>query len=570
MPAPQQDPVTAAHPTPSPQEVDTGLVCLLILARYFGMAADGEQLRHECGASGQTFGDTEMLRAAKRLGLKAGKRSTTWARLDTLPLPAIAPYTDGRYVILGQVDGERVLVQDPREPSPLLLSRRDFEAAWNGTLMLLTTQSRRRLTVRKFDVTWFLPAILKYRKLLGEVLLASFFLQLFALLTPLFFQVVTDKVLVHKGVTTLHVLAFGMLALSGFEALLGGLRTYLFSHTSNRIDVGLGTQLFAHILRLPLAYFQARRTGDTVARARELDTIRQFLTNSALTVVLDCFFTLVFFAVMLAYSPLLTLVVAGALPCYAVLAMLVTPIIRARLRERFDRGAENHAFLVEVINGMETVKAMAVEPAAQRRWDEQLAAYVRASCRATVLSNVAGQIATCLNKITTVALVWLGAALVMRGELTIGQLIAFNMLAGRVSGPVLRLVQLWQDFQQAGISVERLGDVLNAPVEPSVASGASDRTALPSIAGRVTFEGVHFRYRIDGRPVLRDLSLDILPGTVIGIVGRSGSRAIARRGVGDVSPTACACTAGAQPGGPWRAAARVSTRMLIRPACARP
>jgi len=250
--------------------------------------------------------------------------------------------------------------------------------------------------------------------------------------------------------------------------------------------------------------------------------------------------------------------------------MLVTPIIRARLRERFDRGAENHAFLVEVINGMETVKAMAVEPATQRRWDEQLAAYVRASCRATVLSNVAGQIATCLNKITTVALVWLGAALVMRGELTIGQLIAFNMLAGRVSGPVLRLVQLWQDFQQAGISVERLGDVLNAPVEPSVASGASDRTALPSIAGRVTFEGVHFRYRIDGRPVLRDLSLDILPGTVIGIVGRSGSRAIARRGVGDVSPTACACTAGAQPGGPWRAAARVSTRMLIRPACARP
>ena len=523
MPALQQDPATAAHPTPSPQEIDTGLICLLILARYFGIAADGEQLRHESGLSGKPCGDTGVLRAARRLGLKAGKRSATWARLGTLPLPAIAPYTDGRYVILGQVDGERVLVQDPREPRPLSLSRQDFEAAWNGTLLLLTTRSRLRSTVRKFDVTWFLPAILKYRKLLGEVLLASFFLQLFALLTPLFFQVVTDKVLVHKGVTTLHVLALGMLVLSGFEALLGGLRTYLFSHTSNRIDVGLGTQLFAHILRLPLAYFQARRTGDTVARARELDTIRQFLTSSALTVVLDCFFTLVFFAVMLAYSPLLTLVVAGALPCYAVLAMLVTPIIRARLRERFDRGAENHAFLVEVINGIETVKAMAVEPAIQRRWDEQLAAYVRASFRATILGNIAGQIATCLNKITTVALVWLGAALVMRGELTIGQLIAFNMLAGRVSGPVLRLVQLWQDFQQAGISVERLGDVLNAPAEPSAASGAGGRTTLPSIAGRVTFEGVHFRYRVDGRPVLRDLSLDILPGTVIGIVGRSGS-----------------------------------------------
>src|SRR5262249_40040515 len=249
-----------------------------------------------------------------------------------------AQYTDGRYVILGRVDGERVLIQDPHEPRPLVRSRHDFEAAWNGTLLLLTTRSRLRSTARKFDVTWFLPAILTYRKLLGEVVLASFFLQLFALLTPLFFQVVTDKVLVHKGVTTLHVLAIGMLALSGFEALLGGLRTYLFSHTSNRIDISLGTQLFAHILRLPLAYFQAPRTGYPAARARELDTIRQFLTSSALTPIHYCFLPLVFFSVMLPYSPLLTLGVGGALPRYAALAMLVTPIIRARLRERFDRG----------------------------------------------------------------------------------------------------------------------------------------------------------------------------------------------------------------------------------------
>ena len=523
MSIPQQGPAMASHSPPSSQEIDTGLVCLLILARYFGIAADGGQLRHEFGTSGKSFEDTEVLRGAKRLGLKAGKRATDWTRLATLPLPAIAQYTDGRYVVLGQVGGERVLVQDPHETHPLVLSRHDFEAAWNGILILLTTRSRLRSTAKKFDVTWFLPAILKYRKLLGEVVLASFFLQLFALLTPLFFQVVTDKVLVHKGVTTLHVLALGMLALSGFEAVLGGLRTYLFSHTSNRIDIGLGTQLFAHILRLPLAYFQARRTGDTVARARELDTIRQFLTSSALTVALDCFFTLVFFAVMLSYSPLLTLVVVGTLPCYAVLSVLVTPVLRARLRERFERGAENQAFLVEVVNGIETVKAMAVEPAMQRRWDDQLAAYVRASFRATTLGNVAGQSAACLNKVTTVALVWLGATLVMRGELTIGQLIAFNMLAGRVSGPVLRLVQLWQDFQQAGISVERLGDVLNTPGEPSAASGAGGHTALPSIAGRVTFASVHFRYRVDGPLVLRDLSLDILPGTVIGLVGRSGS-----------------------------------------------
>src|SRR5262245_43428932 len=347
MPAPQHDPAMASHPTLSPQEIDTWLVCLLILARYFGIATDGEQLRHEFGLPGKPCGDTEIVHIARRLGLKASKRSATSAHLTTLPLPAMAQYTDGRYVILGQVDGERILIQDPHEPRPLVQSRHDFEAAWNGTLMLLTTRSRLRSTARKFDVTWFLPAILKYRRLLGEVVLTSFFLQLFALLTPLFFQVITDKVLVHKGVTTLHMLALGMLVLSSFEALLGALRIYLFSHTSNRIDVGLGTQLFAHILRLPLAYFQARRTGDTVARARELDTIRQFLTSSALTVVLDGFFTLVFVAVMLAYSPLLTLVVVGALPCYVVLSVLVIPVVRARLRVRFDVGEVYYSSLVD-------------------------------------------------------------------------------------------------------------------------------------------------------------------------------------------------------------------------------
>jgi ATP-binding cassette, subfamily B, bacterial HlyB/CyaB len=457
--------MASEQPAQPSQNIDTGLGCLLMLARYFGVPADPQQLHHEFGVSGTPFGDTEILRAAKRLGLKMGKRAATRARLATLRLPAIAQYKDGQYAVLARVDGDKTLIHDPRSSQPQVLQEQVFAEAFNGTLILCTTRAHLQSARRMFDFTWFLPAILKYRKHLSEVVLASFFLQLLGLLTPLFFQIVTDKVLVHKGLTTLHVLAIGMMAVGAFEAVLGGLRTYIFAHTSNRIDVSLGTQLFAHIVRLPLAYFQVRRAGDTVARARGLDTIRQFLTSSAITVVLDCFFTLVFFAVMLYYSPLLTAVVAGSLPCYVVLSIFVTPIIRTRLRERFDRGAENQAFLVEMITGIETVKAMAVEPAMQRRWDDQLAEYVRASFRATLLSNTARQIASWLNKITTVALVWIGATLVMRGRLTIGQLIAFNMLAGRVSDPVLRLVQLWQDFQQAGIAVERLGDVLNAPLE---------------------------------------------------------------------------------------------------------
>lgn len=520
--------------------MDSSLACLLILARFHGVPADGKQLHHQFGESGKPFDETDLLRAAKHLNLKAGVVDSEWARLSVVPLPAMARLKDGRYVVLAKVEaevgtggarepglaggglppGEKVLVQDPGEARPEVWTRQTFEEAWSGQLLLVTTRAGLRADDQKFDFTWFIPAIVKYRRLLSEVLLASFFLQLFALLTPLFTQVIIDKVLVHKGLTTLHVLAIGMVALTVFEVLLGGLRTYVFSHTSNRIDVGLGAQLFKHLLALPLAYFEARRVGDTVARVRELETIRQFLTGSAVTVVVDLFFTVVFLAVMVFYSPLLTLVVLGALPLYALLSVGITPIIRVRLHEKFNRGADNQAFLVESITGIQTVKAMAVEPPLQRKWEEQLAGYVRASFRATTLINTTGQVATLIQKVTTIGVLWMGAHLVMNGELTIGQLIAFNMLAGMVSGPVLRIVHLWQDFQQAGISVQRLGDVLNAPAEPAY---NPNRTTLPDLSGDVLFDDVSFRYRPDGPEVLRRVSFQAPPGKVIGIVGRSGS-----------------------------------------------
>lgn len=499
---------------------DTGLACLTLLARFYGIAADAAQLKHEFAPMGKPFGESEILRAAKSLGLKAGPIETIWERLSGLALPALIPLRDGRYWLLAKVDADKALLQDPAERSPRILDRESFEADWTGRLILFTKRAGLRPEDRRFDFTWFIPAIVKHRKLLGEVLLASFFLQLFALLTPLFFQVVIDKVLVHKGLTTLHVLAVGMLALTLFEVILGGLRTWLFAHTSSRIDVGLGAQLFRHLLRLPMAYFEARRVGDTVARVRELETVRQFLTGSTLTVVIDLFFTIVFIAVMFFYSVSLTLVVLATLPVYVLLSVAVTPILRARLNEKFNRGAENQAFLVEAVNGIATVKAMAVEPQLQQRWDEQLAAYVRAGLRATNLGNVAGQIAGFVNKLTIVLILWVGAHLVMTGKLTIGQLIAFNMLAGRVSGPVLRLVQLWQEFQQAGISVARLGDLLNTRPEAARESG---NAGLPAIAGAITFDRVSFRYAPDARDVLRSVSIEIAAGSVVGIVGRSGS-----------------------------------------------
>jgi subfamily B ATP-binding cassette protein HlyB/CyaB len=500
--------------------IDTGLRCLLLLARFHDLPADEAQLRHQFAHSHQPLDETAVLRAAMHLGLKAGTLAVPWAKLSSIPLPAMAKWTDGRYVVLAKVDGDRALIQDSIAGCPLVLSREQFESAWSGTVVLFAKRASVRLRDLTFDFTWFIPSLIKYRKLLGEVLLASFFLQLFGLLTPLFTQVVIDKVLVHKGFTTLHVLAIGMVALAFFDAVLGGLRTYLFSHTTNRIDVSLGAQLFRHLLALPLAYFEARRVGDTVARVRELEQIRQFLTSHSVTVVLDLLFTVVFLVVMWFYSPILTGVVMLSLPLYALLSIGITPVIRARVHEKFNRGAENQAFLVEAVSGIQTVKALALEPPLIRKWEAQLAGYVQASFRATSLMTIAGQTATFIQKGTVIAVLWMGAYRVIEGELSIGQLIAFNMLSAQMTGPLLRLVNLWQDFQQVGVSVQRLGDVLNTRPEPSYNPA---RTTLPKVTGQVLFEGVSFRYRPDGAEVLRHMSFAVTAGQVIGIVGRSGS-----------------------------------------------
>jgi len=387
-------------------------------------------------------------------------------------------------------------------------------------VILVTRRAGLTASLDKFGLSWFIPSIVKYKKYLGDVLIASFFVQLFALVTPLFFQVVVDKVLVHRGLTTLDILAVGLLVVSIFDVVLGGMRTYVFAQTTNRIDVALGTDLFKHLLHLPVAYFEARRVGDTVARVREPETIRNFITGSSITLVVDLFFTLVFFSVLYLYSPILSLIVAGTLPLYIVLPVTITPALRARLHEKFNRGADNQAYLVESISGIETLKAAAVEPSTQKRWEERLAAYVAASFKATNLSNIANQTASLINKLMVLGILWLGARLVINGELTVGQLVAFNMIAGRISRPILRLVQLWQDFQQAGISLQRLGDILYTHTEPA---HSPSRGTLPELRGRVSFDRVTFRYQPSNLDVLQGISIDVEPGEVVGIVGRSGS-----------------------------------------------
>jgi ATP-binding cassette, subfamily B, bacterial HlyB/CyaB len=505
----------ADNPVAAP--IPASVAVLVLLLRFHGIAVDPRQLMHQYG---KIFGVTEMLRCAKDLKLKARAITSDWDRLAKSALPAIAERNDGTFIIISKVVENKALIFDPVVDRPQSITRKDFEAMWSGRVVLMTKRAQLVDMARRFDITWFLQAMYKYRHLLGEVFIASFFLQLFALVSPLFFQVVIDKVLVHRGLSTLDVIAIGLVVVSLFESLLTSLRTYVFSHTTNRIDVELGARLFRHLIALPIAYFEARRTGDSVARVRELENIRNFLTGSALTLVIDLFFTFVFLAVMAFYSLPLTGIVLLSFPFYILISVLVTPIFRQRLNEKFNRGAENQAFLVETITGIETLKALAVEPQMQRRWEEQLAAYVRTSFKVSNLGNWASQGIQLVNKLVTAAILFFGAKAVIGNNMTIGELVAFNMLAGRVSQPVLRLAQVWQDFHQAKISIDRLGDILNTPPEPAFTPG---RTALPDIQGVISFEHVTFRYKLDGPEILHDVTLAIPSGQVLGIVGSSGS-----------------------------------------------
>jgi subfamily B ATP-binding cassette protein HlyB/CyaB len=500
------------------QPLDSGLVCLVMLARLHQIAADPDQLAHQFRNAAKPFGKDEILLAAKHIGLHTKAVKISLDRLGKTPLPAMAADIDGRFFIIARADNGQVLIHDPAASHPQTLGLTELNKRWHGDLILFASRATLAGEMSRFDFTWFIPAIIKYRKLLLEVLLVSFVLQIFALVTPLFFQVVMDKVLVHRGFTTLDVIAAGLLVVVIFEVVLNGLRGYVFAHTTSRIDVELGARLFRHLLNLPMAYFEARRVGDSVARVRELENIRAFLTGNALTLVLDLLFSIVFLAVMLYYSAWLTLIVVLSLPCYGILSALASPVLRSRLHEKFNRGAENQAFLVETLSGIGTVKAMAVEPQLTRHWDNQLAAYVSAGFRTAKVGLFANGGVTLISKLVTVATMWLGARMVIGGEMTVGQLIAFNMLAGQVAQPVMRLASLWTDFQQTGISVQRLGDILNTRTELS-----GSKSSLPPIQGRIEFDQVSFRYRPDGQEVLRGVSLSIEPGKVVGVVGRSGS-----------------------------------------------
>ncbi len=482
------------------------------------MPTDIEQMRHASGQPAGQLALADLELAARSLGLKTRRVRTTAGRLVCLPKPALMLDKGGAHFVLAACDADKALIAEANATSPTVSTPEAVMARSDGQVLLIASRASLAGQLTQFDFSWFIPAVVKYRRLLLEVLAVSAVLQVFGLVSPLMFQVVMDKVMVNRAFNTLNVVCVALLISAIFEVLLNGVRNYVFAHTASRIDVELGARLFRHMLALPLAYFGVRRVGDTVARVRELENIRNFLTGQTLTALIDLCFSIIFLAVMCMYSVWLTLVVVVSLPVYAVISMMITPMLRQRLNEKFARTADNQSFLVETVSGIETIKAMAVEPQFTRRWDNTLAGYVSAGFRVTSLGNVGQQLIQLVGKLVSLVTLFLGARFVIEGKLSVGQLVAFNMMAQHVAAPVLRLAQLWQDFQQIGISMSRLGDVLNTRTELP-----QSRQTLPTLHGNVSFHDVRFRYRPDGPTVLDGVSLDIKAGEVVGIVGRSGS-----------------------------------------------
>jgi subfamily B ATP-binding cassette protein HlyB/CyaB len=464
----------------------------------------------------------DLIRAAQFVGLKARLISGANAsRMAQLPTPAIVRLRSGALLVFGgRAPSGLFRLVDPISHATTEISLEDLAAETGGQALLIARRvGGAGVSPSSFGIRWFLPTLWRYRHPLGHVLAASLFVQIFALTTPLFFQVIVDKVLTHRGYETLFVLIAGLVIVGLFDVALQYLRTYALSHTTNRIDVELGQRLFAHLLRLPMGYFETRPAGQTVARVRELETIRSFLTGQGLFSAIDLLFTFVFIGVLFAYSWRLTLIVLAAIPIYVLIGFAARPPLRALVKEKFNRGAATQQFLVETIVGINTIKSAAVEPIMRAQWEEKLAAYVKTSFSATMLGS-GGQLAIqYVSKVSTAALLLFGAKAVIDGELSVGALVAFNMIASQAVQPVLRLSQIWQDFQQVQISIERLGDILNAAPEPAPMS----RPGLPNPRGSIEFRNVTFRYRPGAPEVLKNVSLAIRAGETIGIVGLSGS-----------------------------------------------
>lgn len=496
--------------------VITGFVSIELIAKFYSVDVDIESLRRKYFIQDK-LSPEEVIRILKDSGFKARyKKFNTFQELNKYPLPAIVILKDGSYsVVLGLKD-EKVLYFDCNYKKLCECSTTEFSELWKNEAIVLYPKFK--TTVFYLNFKWLLNEFLKYKSIFSQVILSSVFIQLFALVTPLFIQVIVDKVLPHFAMSTLYVVAVAFLIVIIFDGIFNYMRNYLLYHTANRIDAGLGARVYRHLLSLPFRYFETRKVGNIIARVRELENLRQFMTNISLTVLLDTVFSVIFILIMLIYSVILTLIVLIFIGVLALISFFSTPILKQHLDEKFQKGAQMHAFLVESLTGIQTVKSLSIEGKMIKNWENYLGEYILYSFKLSDLTNKIFTPSQTLQKLMILTVIYLGVSQVLENKLTIGQLIAFQMFASQLTVPILRLVHMWQDFQQAKLSLERLGDIINTPPEVE-----GETLKISDLKGEIVFKNVSFRYSVDGPYVLNNVSFEIQPGMLVGIVGRSGS-----------------------------------------------
>ncbi|MBE9175630.1 peptidase domain-containing ABC transporter [Synechocystis salina LEGE 06155] len=536
---PYADPNQLGEPLPEPTVVksgrknypivrgqnptDAGVACFQMISQYFGMPfrrdiiqriVTEEIKRSEalslpiCGAIIELMGLTSQL-----VRIPTGV-------FGQMQVPFLIRWQDSLALVY-EVGDREVKIAVP-ELGLVKRNTSEFLETWGeeGQGEVLMMHPSKDTPQQRFGLSWFWPALVKYRQVLLLVFVASFFVQLFGLANPLMIQIIIDKVIVQNSKDTLQVLGIALVSIAIFEALLSTLRTYLFVDTTNRIDMSLGSEIIDHLLRLPLRYFENRPVGEISTRVNELENIRQFLTGTALTVVLDSVFSVVYIVVMIIYSPLLTAVALGIVPIFVVLTLVFSPLIRRQLRLKAERNAQTQSYLVEVMSGIQTVKAQNIELRSRWQWQDKYSRYVGAGFNTVITSTLASSSSHFLNQLSGLLVLWVGASLVLDGDLTLGQLIAFRIIAGYVTSPILRLTQLWQNFQETALSLERLADIVDTPQE---SERDRQNIPMPEIAGEVKFENVSFRFKQQGPLQLNNINLSFAPGTFVALVGQSGA-----------------------------------------------
>ena len=501
--------------------LEVGVACFHMLSKHFGMPFRQEVIKRvlkEQLERSPTLSLPLCGGISELMGLSPQLINIPASSITRLEGPCLVTWQDSLALIY-DLSEEELVIAVP-EVGVKRYKPEDFIETWGEEGEVLLLKKTKDTPQQRFGLNWFYPALQKYKRVLIEVFVASFFVQLFQLANPLMIQVIIDKVISQNSPDTLWWLVGFLVTINIFEALLTTLRTYLFVDTTNRIDLNLGSEIIDHLLRLPLRYFERRPVGEISTRVNELEKIRQFLTGTALTVVLDCVFSVLYVLVMLAYSPLLTAVSLAIIPVFIGLTLIFSPTIRRQLRTKAERNAETQSYLVEVLTGIQTVKAQNIELRSRWKWQERYARYISTGFKTVITSTLAKSASDFLNKLSRVIIIGMGAYLVLEGKLTLGQLIAFRIIAGYVTSPVMRLATLWQNFQETALSLERLADIVDHPEE-----GEEDRNniPMPAVRGRVKYDNLSFRFKTSGPLQLKNVTTEFDPGTFVAIVGESGA-----------------------------------------------